>query len=223
MTKAQIEKELKELRDGLEYVPAEHKASVEKTIKDLEKQLAEKVGAAAKPAIDKIAKKAYTKFKKNDIVVHTGEALKDDPKLSGVEFEVYGQPTTLTGDNGEDILAYDLKRISDGKLGFLSAEYVLKKASTSSDKKEIVDWDCDDLIEKEKAKLKKRKTAAKKRDKKTEKTKNNERVDKVVEIVEDGIKDRISKGKPVTKAEVEGLIRRYEEAIADLNKILKTL
>jgi hypothetical protein len=98
-----------------------------------------------------------------------------------------------------------------------------KKESPKSEKKKIVDWDCDDLIEKEKAKLKKRKAAQKKRSSKSEPAKQRERVEKVTTTVEKSIKERIKSGKSVSKKEVMSLIEMYESEINDLKKLLKTL
>ena len=55
-----LEKEIKTLRANLENdaIPAEFKGSMKTQLEKLEKELAETVGKAAKPAIEKIAKKA---------------------------------------------------------------------------------------------------------------------------------------------------------------------
>jgi hypothetical protein len=87
----------------------------------------------------------------------------------------------------------------------------------------MTDAECEELIQKEKERLAKRKKAEKRREAKPEPAKQRERVDKVTDVVENSIKERIASGKPVKKAEVEALIRQYEEAITDLKKILKTL
>ena len=98
-----------------------------------------------------------------------------------------------------------------------------KPAEKKAEKTSLVDWDCDELIEKEKAKLKKRKAAQKKRSSKSEPTKQRERVEKVTATVEKSIKERIKSGKSVSKKEVLSLIEMYEREIADLKKLLKTL
>lgn len=102
-------------------------------------------------------------------------------------------------------------------------ELTEKQAQKQSEKSKIVDWDCDELIEKEKAKLKKRKSAQKKRSNKSEPTKQRERVEKVTATVEKSIKERIKSGKSVSKKEVTSLIEMYEREITDLKKLLKTL
>jgi len=104
---------------------------------------------------------------------------------------------------------------------------LIKKATPSKpeikNKAGMTDEECEELIKKEKERLAKRKKAEKKREAKPEPAKQRERVDKVTDVVENSIKERIASGKPVKKAEVENLIRQYEEAIADLKKLLKTL
>ena len=97
-------------------------------------------------------------------------------------------------------------------------EFKAKEAKSSK-----VDYDCDELIEKEKAKAKKAKASAAKRAKKPESKKNVERVEKATEVVEKSIKERKSTGKQVTAEEIKKLIKEHEEAIKMLKKQLESL
>jgi hypothetical protein len=270
---ATLEKEIKTLRSNLENdaIPAEFKDNMKKQLEKLEIELAETIGKAAKPAVEKIVDKAeqitrpYTlhhggsndalsAWFPNDIEVKgiiefqnlNSRANKisyfsfknwDEAKQMVVKMvnDVYkeqdrwGKKTTeMVLDNLKSLVFFENKvntkrSMYDTVMETWSELTDMRK--TKPVKKQIseLDYDCDDLIEKEKQRLAKRKKAEKKREAKPEPAKQRERVDKVTDVVENSIKERIASGKPVKKAEVEALIRQYEEAITDLKKILKTL
>lgn len=95
-----------------------------------------------------------------------------------------------------------------------------KKSASSLD-----DYDCDELIEKEKEKVKKRKANALKKasePKKTEATKNKERIEKVTEVIETNIEKRIEKGQ-VSKSELQKLIAETEALLTKLKKAFNAL
>lgn len=98
-----------------------------------------------------------------------------------------------------------------------------KKAEAAKKSTGKVDYDCDELIEKEKEKAAKRKAAAKKADKKPEKKKNLDRTEKAVDITYDNLKERVDKGDSVTPDEVQKLISEYKTAIEKLTKLLNSL
>lgn len=82
-------------------------------------------------------------------------------------------------------------------------------------------YDCDDLITKERERKKKAKAAAEKRanaPKKTPATKNKEAVEKTAARVEKNVEVRAKKG-DVTVAEIDKLISEYETAIKKLKEL----
>lgn len=88
----------------------------------------------------------------------------------------------------------------------------VKVKSAAKAEKKGPDYDCDDLIIKEKEKVKKRRDAAQKRKEepaKTPATKNKEAIEKVTEKIETNIEKRIEKGQ-VGKAELDKLIAETE-------------
>jgi hypothetical protein len=85
------------------------------------------------------------------------------------------------------------------------------------------DYDCDELIEKEKAKAKKRKANALKKasePKKTEATKNKERIEKVADVVETNLEKRLAKNE-VSVEEIRKLIDETESLLTKLKEALK--
>lgn len=83
------------------------------------------------------------------------------------------------------------------------------------------EYDCDDLAEREREKLKKRRTYQKKYSKKRESTKNVDRIEEATDVVEESIENRIKKGDKVPESEVKGLIKRLENTIKDLRELRK--
>lgn len=85
------------------------------------------------------------------------------------------------------------------------------------------DYNCDELIEKEKAKAKKRKANALKKasePKKTEATKNKERIEKVADVVETNLEKRLAKNE-VSVEEIRKLIDETESLLTKLKEALK--
>lgn len=85
------------------------------------------------------------------------------------------------------------------------------------------DYNCDELIEKEKAKAKKRKANALKKasePKKTEATKNKERIEKVADVVETNLEKRLAKNE-VSVEEIRKLIDETESLLSKLKDALK--
>lgn len=303
--KIALENDIKTLRANLnnEAIPAEFKGSMKKQLEELEKKLAETVGKAAKPAIDKMAEKAATFKPKKYTISELREMIfgkykypngrsmnslnlskyndgkkepyydelteMSTPKLENMLksslkdlfksllLEEAGKKYPFNKDNPytHDIYQVNLKNGQTFKLvyyygkpawtGNVVYQLGLKIEDLEDSKEETepvkkpavdktadqksksttksVDYDCDDLIAKEKEKLAKRKAREKKQANKSEPQKQRERVEKVTATVEKSIKERIKSGKPVTKKEVESLIDMYEKEIADLKKLLKTL
>lgn len=98
-----------------------------------------------------------------------------------------------------------------------------KKETKSEEKKESKkpDYDCDDLIAKEKERVKKQKEAAKKRaaePEKTEVTKAKEKIERTHETIE----KKIEKGE-FTKAQISKLIEETKDLLKMLEKALKSL
>lgn len=83
------------------------------------------------------------------------------------------------------------------------------------------EYDCNDLADREREKLKKRKLTAKKASKKRESTKNVQRIAKATDLVEESIQDRIDQGKDVGAKEVEGMIKRLEKTVSNLKELRK--
>lgn len=97
-----------------------------------------------------------------------------------------------------------------------------KKAPVS---KQEPNYNCDDLIDKEKERAQKRKVAAAKRaaePKKTPATKNKVAIENVAERLTKNIDKRIEKGQ-VNKAELEKLVKTTEELLTSLKARLKKL
>ena len=83
------------------------------------------------------------------------------------------------------------------------------------------EYDCNDLADREREKLKKRKLTAKKASKKRESTKYVQRISKATDLVEESIQDRIDQGKDVGAKEVEGMIKRLEKTVSNLKELRK--
>jgi hypothetical protein len=99
------------------------------------------------------------------------------------------------------------------------------KAEPTKDTKKsnsLDDYNCDELIEKEKAKAKKRvENAVKKANapKKTEATKNKERIEKVADVVETNLEKRLAKNE-VSVEEIRKLIDKTENFLKKLKEAL---
>lgn len=125
-------------------------------------------------------------------------------------------------DTGRGVTKYDINPTTY-KMKVINASDDVVKSSSTKKSTGKVDYDCDELIEKEKEKAAKRKAAAKKADKKPEKKKNLDRTEKAVDITYDNLKERVDKGDRVTPDEVEKLISEYKTAIEKLTKLLNSL
>ena len=97
------------------------------------------------------------------------------------------------------------------------------KDTTTKNKAGMTAAECQELIDKEKVALKKRKISAKKAAAKPESKKNVERISKATDVVEKSIKERKSAGKKPTIAELKALIKEHEEAIKMLKNQLRGL
>jgi len=82
------------------------------------------------------------------------------------------------------------------------------------------EYDCDDLAEREREKLAKRRKSSKKTAKKRESTKNVDRIEKATDIVEENIEERMDKGEVKVK-EVKTIITRLESTIDQLKQLRK--
>lgn len=125
-------------------------------------------------------------------------------------------------DTGRGVTKYDINPTTH-KMKVIKASDDVVKSSPGKKSTGKVDYDCDELIEKEKEKAAKRKAAAKKADKKPEKKKNLDRTEKAVDITYDNLKERVDKGDRVTPDEVQKLISEYKTAIEKLTKLLNSL
>lgn len=281
--KETLEREIKTIKANLnnDAIPDFAKEPLKKKLAELELKLAESVGKAAKPAIDRMAEKAAKQVQKSTSQMKPKGSRAEEISRSSNETEVVkllfdsakqeyivAVENKRTGDIDAKPVVGDMIKVATTYISRLKARMDVKEISTGtftvwladqggekiynnvrefatkkqiafptfsnsgaekktekrpSEKKELVDWDCDELIEKEKAKLKKRKAAQKKRSNKSEPTKQRERVEKVTATVEKSIKERIKTGKSVSKKEVLSLIEMYEREIADLKKLLNTL
>lgn len=242
---ATLEKEITTLRANIDNdaIPAEFKGSMKTQLEKLEKELAETVGKAAKPAIEKIAKKAADmtknlsmddpikpwyakKFPTDDMVddifekVTFNDVYNDLPNV----YEITGAGDSLVRERIFNEIAKRTKQkyavIYEKWLNDDETEPVPVKPVNKAG---MTDAECEELIKKQKEALKKRKARDKKQENKSEPQKQRERIEKAASTVEKSIKERIKSGKPVTKKEVESLIDMYEKEITDLKKLLKTL
>ena len=93
-------------------------------------------------------------------------------------------------DTGRGVTKYDINPTTH-KMKVIKASDDVVKSSPGKKSTGKVDYDCDELIEKEKEKAAKRKAAAKKADKKPEKKKNLDRTEKAVDITYDNLKERV--------------------------------
>jgi hypothetical protein len=126
---------------------------------------------------------------------------------------------------------YNISSTPDGKnliWGYTQEPFFhkLNDKKTNTMKKNTVtindqELDCDDLAEREREQLAKRRKSSKKQAKKRESTKNVQRVTKTVDLVRESISDRIEKGEDIGKREIEGLIKRVEGAITELKELRK--
>jgi hypothetical protein len=98
-------------------------------------------------------------------------------------------------------------------------EKVVKQPKEKKETTSVVDYDCDDLIAKEKDKAKKRKAAAEKR-KDAPKKKESTKIKEGIEKLEDKVEEKVSKGK-ITKAEIIKLIDNTKALLKSLEKQLK--
>lgn len=96
---------------------------------------------------------------------------------------------------------------------------------TTKVKKEVdgEEFDCDELIQEKIESKRKAKKAREERSKKRESVKNVERIEKASDLIEESIEIRLEKGKTLSKAEVEKLIKETEDLLKKLKQIFKTL
>jgi hypothetical protein len=110
----------------------------------------------------------------------------------------------------------------DGK-SKLNIKVPIKDLNEPKKSDTLGDYDCDELIEKEKAKAKKRKANALKKasePKKTEATKNKERIERVADVVETNLEKRLAKNE-VSVEEIRKLIDETESLLTKLKEALK--
>lgn len=93
-----------------------------------------------------------------------------------------------------------------------------KKSSSTNG----IEYDCDELIEKEEERREKARLRAVERAKKSDATINKDRIEKVTEVLENDIKERFEKGK-VSKTELEKLIAETEALLKTLKNYLNKL
>lgn len=179
-------------------------------------------------AIYDYLQKNYPRYK-DDLLVEDNDGVElSDEEYNSVFFEMVDdlRAKFFNKNNDERDVANDFveRYMSD----LPKATTKESKAPTKAEPKKATNtggYDCDDLIAKETEKAKKRKENASKKanePKKTEATKNKERIEKVADAVETNLEKRIAKGQ-VSKSELTKLIAEAESFLSMLKKALSEL
>jgi hypothetical protein len=214
MTNAELKIEIDDLKEAINSpsTPEDSKSELRSIVKDLESKL-KTTPEKPKAQVKKPKTKAPAK-KKSDAVPEAKFRIRSKVTAPVTKGEV--ATITLLNYNGSEwiyTIEWDGKSYEAGA----SALTLAKENKTAL-------YDCDDLIEKEKEKAKKRKENADKKakePKKTEATKNKEAIEKVSDRVTSNLEKRIDKGE-VSKAEIKKLITEAKDLLKMLEKALKT-
>jgi len=202
------ENELKELQGGTMGDMYETTAGVEARIAEIHKELDKLNGKKAAPKKRKSPAKKEAKYKVGQnvlISLSKGEVA----KITKVDHKNKKYDPVYT-------VKWKEKGTNEIQFSFETQD-AIKLAPASSK----ADYDCDDLIDKEIQRKKKKAKTAKKSAEKTDSKKNVDRVEKAGEVVEKSIKERMDAGEKVEIKELEKLKDEYVQAVKELNKLLK--
>lgn len=205
MAKKSKEQEIKTLRDNLNNpnIPEQFKPDMRKLLEKLESEV--KKTSPEKP---KSNSKDMVRFTATSISNTTVSKIRE----IAVEIKREGPGFYITVSK-ENLSKVEKLLDADG------AEY----EGQENPERKSDDYDCDDLIQKEKERLAKRKKSDAKREKKPESVQQKERVERVNETVVKSIEERVEKGEKVSKSEIESLISSLEKQINVLKQILKSI